>query len=93
LEVIKRAFGGETAMVRALELHGFTAAMAKTLTRMANNHREPISFGRHAPPLDGHVIGIDLRALYKPTMQRELFDKSTTLCRACIDAYIAHLRN
>jgi hypothetical protein len=90
-EVIRRALGGEADMMKVLEPHGFTAAMAKTLTRMANNHREPISFGRHAPPLDGKVIGIDLRALYRPTMQRQLFDESTALCRACIDAYIAHL--
>lgn len=90
-EVIKRTLGGEKELVKALTLHGFTDRMGSDLTRMANNNREPLSFGRHAPDVRGRVIGVNLRDLYNPTVQRELFDQATGLCRACIDAFILHL--
>jgi hypothetical protein len=90
-EVIRRTLGGEKGMERALTPHGFTDRMRSDLTRMANNNREPLSFGRHAPDVGGRVIGIDLEALYNRTVQRELFDRATGLCRACVDAYILHL--
>ena len=88
LEVIKHEFGSEAEMLAALAPHGFNKTMFKTLTTDANNHRMPIAFGRHAPKKGANVIGIDLRALRTPTMQRELFVKSTQRCRACIDAYM-----
>lgn len=90
LEVIKHEFGSESKMLGALAPHGFTKEMFKALTRDANNHRMPIAFGRHAPKMG--AIGIDLRALRTPTMQRALFVESTQRCRACIDAYTCYLR-
>jgi hypothetical protein len=92
LEVIKKAFGGERKMFTALQPHGFKKTMYKTLTGDANSHREPISFGRHAPKAGERIIGVDLRALHTPTMQRDLFIKSSRICRACIDAYVSYLR-
>jgi hypothetical protein len=91
VEVIKKEFGGEPAMKRALSLHGFSNEMFKKLTKNANDDRMPISFGRHAPKKGANVIGIDLRALHTPTVQRKLFIESTELCRACIDAYVSYL--
>lgn len=91
LEVIKHEFASEAKMLGALGPHGFNKAMFKTLTMDANNHRMPIAFGRHAPKSGADAIGIDLRALRAPTMQRELFVESTQRCRACIDAYTCYL--
>jgi hypothetical protein len=92
-EVVRREFGGEKDMAEALTPYGFTHRMGKDLTQMANNHREPISFGRHAPGPASRVMDIDLRALYNRTVQRDLFDQATRLCRVCVDAYIEHLLN
>jgi len=91
LEVIKHEFGNEDKMLDALSPHGFNRTEFTTLKRDANNHRMPIAFGRHAPRKGENVIGIDLRALRTPTMQRELFVESTRRCRTCIDAYICYL--
>lgn len=92
LETVKRELGGERALLDLLQPHGFTQEMYKSLTRDANDHRTPIAFGRHAPRKGTHVIGIDLHSLQRPTMQRDLFGKATGICRACIDAYVSHLR-
>jgi hypothetical protein len=90
-EVIKQELGGESAMFDALRPHGFSKKMFKTLTGDANAQRMPIAFGRHTPKKGANIIGIDLRSLHSPTFQRELFDKSTSLCRAGIDAYVSYL--
>lgn len=92
VEVIKQVFGEEGEMFAALQPHGFDKTMYKTLTQDANKHREPIAFGRHAPKAGERIIGIDLRALHNPTMQRDLLIKSSQICRACIDAYVSYLR-
>ena len=66
-------------MLDALAPHGFNKEMYKTLTKDANNHRMPIAFGRHAPKKGANVIGIDLRALHTPTMQRAICRIDTAL--------------
>jgi hypothetical protein len=92
VESIKRVFGGDRDMFAALEPHGFSKSGYDTLKRVANDEREPIGFGRHAPAKGVKVIGIDLRALHTPTLQRELFIKCAEICRGCIDAYVSYLR-
>jgi len=94
MEVIKQEFGrknAESAMLRALSPHGFNKKLFKKLGDLANADRLPLAFGRHAPKRDANIIGMDHRDLYSRTIQRELFDESTKICRACIDAYIAYL--
>ncbi len=94
LEVIKQEFGrkkADAAMLEALTPYGFTKKLFKTLGDYANADRLPLAFARHAPKRDAIGIGIDLRALQSRTLQREIFDESTKICRACIDAYISYL--
>jgi hypothetical protein len=91
VETIKKEFGNETEMKRALSPFGFSQVMFKKLTKHANDDRMPIGFGRHSPKKGSNAIGIDLRSLHTPTIQRKLFIDASRLCRACIDAYVAYL--
>jgi hypothetical protein len=58
MEVIKKGFGGQTAMLKALEPYGFSEKMFDELNRTANNPRKPLSFARHAAQPGANIHGI-----------------------------------
>jgi hypothetical protein len=92
VEVITNVFGGERALLTALQPYGVTRSEWKDFGKVCNDMRlAPLDIGRHAPMPGVPLYSVDLRNLLSEPRSREVLEAATAFCRQVIDAYMAFL--
>lgn len=91
LEVIKNYFGSEKQMQEQLKPYGFKSIEYKKLNRYANDQREPLNIGRHAPKKGAKLFVVDFKRLAEEPKSKEIFEESSRICRTMIEIFMRYL--
>jgi len=91
IETIKLSFGLENDLLKALKPYGLSRTDYEVVKRYANDQREPLSIGRHAPQPGTDIRVIDTRQLLTEPLSKKVWTESVHATRRVIDAYSAYL--
>jgi len=91
-EVIKNYFGNDKNFKKCIGPFGFNWKEYKRFKQVANDERNPLNIGRHAPKKDTEMSIIDVKNLISEPKSKQLFENSTNLCRDLIDIFIDYLK-
>jgi len=92
VEIIKNYFGNEKIFKSCLEPFGLDYVAYKKFKRLANNERNPLNIGRHAPKKDTMLSFIDVKNLISEPKSKQVFEESTRVCRDLINIFIHYLK-
>lgn len=90
-EVIKNYFGNENNFKRCLGPFGLNWKKYKKFKQVANDERNPLNIGRHAPKKDTGISIIDVKNLMSEPKSKQVFENSTNVCRDLISIFINYL--
>lgn len=91
IETIKLSFGSELDLLKALKPYGLSRMDYEVVKKYANDQREPLSIGRHAPQPGTDIRVIDTRQLLTEPLSKKVWTESVCATRRVIDAYSAYL--
>lgn len=92
VEIIKNFFGNEKIFKTCLEPFGLDYMAYKRFKRVANDERNPLNIGRHAPKKDTMLSFIDVKNLISEPKSKQVFEESTHVCRDLISVFIRYLK-
>jgi len=92
VEIIKNYFGNEKIFKSCLEPFGLDYVAYKKFKRLANDKRNPLNIGRHAPKKDTMLSFIDVKNLISEPKSKQVFEESTHVCRDLINIFIHYLK-
>jgi hypothetical protein len=92
VEIIKNYFGNEKIFKSCLEPFGLDYIAYKRFKRLANDERNPLYIGRHAPKKDTMLSFIDVKNLISEPKSKQVFEESTHVCRDLISIFIHYLK-
>ena len=90
LEVIEKQLGHEKGLLKCLPRFGLDKALYKNVKRLADDEREPLSIGRHAPNPGIPMIPVDTKWLFDDPLGRKTFEAGEEACRSVIECYIRY---
>ena len=90
LEVIEKQLGHEKGLLKCLPRFGLDPALHKKVKRLADDEREPLSIGRHAPDPGIPMIPVDTKWLFDDPRGRKTFEAGEEACRSVIECYIRY---
>jgi hypothetical protein len=93
LEVIEEQLGGEKGLLKNLAWFGLDPGLHKTVKRLANDQKKPLSIGRHAPYPGVPMIPVDTKWLFDDPRGRKTFEAGEEACRSVIECYIKYRRH
>ena len=64
----------------------------KRFKRVANDVRNPLNIGRHAPKKDTILSFIDVKNIISEPKSKQVFEESTHVCRDLISVFIRYLK-
>jgi hypothetical protein len=85
------SFGTEAKLLEALKPYGLSSKDYKTLGQYANDQRQPLDIGRHAPVPGSRIQHIDIRSLLSEPLSKKVWTNSVRITRLAIDAYAAYI--
>lgn len=92
VEIIKNFFGNQKIFKTCLEPFGLDYMAYKRFKRVANDERNPLNIGRHAPKKDTMLSFIDVKNLISEPKSKQVFEESTHVCRDLISVFIRYLK-
>ena len=91
-EVIKNYFGSDKDFKSRLGPFGLKYNAYKKFRQIANDERNPLNIGRHAPKKDTELSFIDFKNIISEPKSRQVFENSTQVCRDLIGIFIDYLK-
>ena len=92
VEIIKNFFGNQKIFKTCLEPFGLDYMAYKRFKRVANDVRNPLNIGRHAPKKDTILSFIDVKNIISEPKSKQVFEESTHVCRDLISVFIRYLK-
>jgi len=92
VEIIKNFFGNQKIFKTCLEPFGLDYIAYKRFKRVANDVRNPLNIGRHAPKKDTILSFIDVKNIISEPKSKQVFEESTHVCRDLISVFIRYLK-
>ena len=91
-EVIKNYFGSDKNLKSCLGPYGLNFNAYKKFKQVANDERNPLNIGRHAPKKDTELSFIDVKNIISEPKSKHVFENSTQVCRDLIVIFIDYLK-
>lgn len=91
-EVIKNYFRNDKNFKSCLDPFGLNWNAYKRFKQVANDERNPLNIGRHAPKKSAEILFIDVKNLISEPKSKQVFEKSTHVCRDLISIFIDYLK-
>ena len=92
VEIIKNFFENQKILKTCLEPFGLDYMAYKRFKRVANDVRNPLNIGRHAPKKDTILSFIDVKNIISEPKSKQVFEESTHVCRDLISVFIRYLK-
>jgi len=92
VEIVKNFFGNVKTFKKCLEPFGLNFSEYKKFKQLANDQRNPLNIGRHAPQKGTMFSFVDIKNLLSEPKSIQVFEESTHFCRALIDIFIHYLK-